>query len=179
MRASSSSDHHSYCSHSCGCYSKRSINWDDKDIQYSGRPRSDSSWEDNSFCGSYVHSYRSCGSSYDTICPEQRIQEYMNYDPYASGEESNSREDSGKGNHYWRLQKRKPSHLPRASAVLSVASPSRGSGGRGPQSGGISRCRQRPLGPTASSTVGCHPLARCTLQPHAAAREHHIRQRTS
>ena len=77
----------------------------------------------------------------------------------------------GKGNHHQSLQRKEPSHLPRASAVLSVASPSRHSGGRGPQPRGISRYRQRPLGPTVSSTVGCHLLARCTLQPRAAARK--------
>ena len=77
----------------------------------------------------------------------------------------------GKGNHHQRLQRKKPSHLPRASVVLSVADPSRCFGGRGPQSGGMSRCRQRLLGPTSSSIVGCHLLARCTLQPQAMASE--------
>ena len=86
-------DHHSCCSDSNSYVSKRSTGWGDEDSQYSNGPRSDSSWEGDSFCGSYVNSYGSCDGSYDSICSEQRIQEYMNYDPYASDKESNSRED--------------------------------------------------------------------------------------
>ena len=97
MRASSSNDHHSCYSDSIGCDSERNISWGDGDSQHSGGPRSNSSREDDSFSDSYVHSYGSCDSSYDTICSEQRIQEYMNYGPYTSDEESNSREDPGEG----------------------------------------------------------------------------------
>ena len=97
IRARYSSDHHSYCSDNDGCYSERSISLDEKDSQYSGRPRSDSSREDDNFCGSYVHSYGSCDSDYDSISTKQRVREYINYDLYASDEDSNVRKGSGKG----------------------------------------------------------------------------------
>ena len=52
---------------------------------------------DDSFCGSYVYSYGSCGSNYDSISTEQRVREYMDYDPYARDEDSNSRKNSWEG----------------------------------------------------------------------------------
>ena len=94
MRASSNSDHHSCCSDRNGCDSEMSISWDDENSQHSGGPCSDSSWEDDSFCGSYVHNCGSSDSSYDSICSKQRIQEYMNYDLYASDRRSASQDEN-------------------------------------------------------------------------------------
>ena len=95
----------------------------------------------------------------------------MNYNPYASDEESNSRKDPGKGEPPLETTGEETiPPPPRFSCPLSSGSIT-ALWGRGPQSGGTSRCRQRLLGPTASSIVGYHPLARCTLQPHATAKE--------
>ena len=127
MRANSSSDHHSCCSDSNDCDSERIISWGDEGNQHSDGPRSDSSWEDGSFRGSHVHSYGSCDSSYDSICSEQRIQEYMNYDPYASDEESNSREDLERATNISAMRKERlpqepppPAEPPPAASLYSV-----------------------------------------------------------
>ena len=97
MRASSSSDHHIGCSNRDDCNSKWSSSWSDEDSHYSGGPCSDGSWENNSFCDSYTRSYDNCDSDYDSISSEQSVREYMGYDPYASDEDSDSREDPGEG----------------------------------------------------------------------------------
>ena len=72
---------------------------------------------------------RACGSTWITVfVPATRI--------------ATIERNPGKGNRHWSLQRKKPPYLPRAPFVLSVAGLSRRSGDRGPQSGGISRCRQ-------------------------------------
>ena len=74
-----------------------SISWCGEDSHHSCGPHGDNSWEDISFCGSYVHSYGSCDSNYDSISTKQRLCEYMDCDPYTSDENSNSRKGSGEG----------------------------------------------------------------------------------
>ena len=98
VRASSNSDQDSHCSDSNDCYtSGRSLGWIGEDSYHSDGPRSDSSWEDDSNCDSSVHSYDSCGSDYDSISTEQRVCEYIDYDPCISDGDSNSRKDSSEG----------------------------------------------------------------------------------
>ena len=97
MRAISRSDQDSHYSDSNGCNSGRSLSWSDENSHNSRGPYSNSSWDNDSHCGSSVYSYDSWDSDYDSICTKQRVREYMDYDLYASDEESNSTEDPGKG----------------------------------------------------------------------------------
>ena len=86
-RASSSSDYHSYCGNSNGCYKEKSSSWNDEDSHHSGGPRSDRSWENDSSCSSYVHSYGSCDRNYDSMSTKQNVCEnhsvFSNW-PYVS-----------------------------------------------------------------------------------------------
>ena len=71
MRASSSnSDHHSCCSDSDGGYDEWISSWSDEDSHYSSGPRSDGSWEGDSFFNSYTRGYGNCDSDYDSISSE-------------------------------------------------------------------------------------------------------------
>ena len=117
----------------------------------------------------YNHSYGNCDSEYNSISTEQSASERIVASAPATRIAA-AEGTPGKGNCRRSTQEKKPRYLLSASVVLSEAGPSRRSGGREPQAGGISRCRQRPPGPIASSTAGFHPLARYTSRLHAAAR---------
>ena len=95
QRASSGSNRPSYGSDKDGYFSKWSSSWSDEDSYYSGGPRSDGSWEVDSFCDSYTCSNGNGDSDYDSTSSEQSVQGYMDYDPHASDEDSDSSEDPG------------------------------------------------------------------------------------
>ena len=94
-RASSSSDHHSYYSDNIGCFSEWSSSWSNEDSHYSSGPRGDGSWEGDSFCDGYPHSYGSCDSDYDSVSIEQSVREYMDHKSFASNKDNDSIEDPG------------------------------------------------------------------------------------
>ena len=62
---------------------------------YSSGPRSDDSWEDDSSCDSHTRTNDGGDSVYDITISEQSVRGYMEYDPWASDEDSDSREDPG------------------------------------------------------------------------------------
>ena len=98
MRASSNNDHRSCCSDSNGSYGEWSSNCSDEDSHHcSDGPRSNGSWEVDSFCDSYTRGYGNYDRDYDSTSSEQSVREYMNCDPCASNEDSDNREGPGEG----------------------------------------------------------------------------------
>ena len=103
-RASSSNGDHdsyhnkiSYNSNNDCYFSEWSSSWSNEDSYYSGGPRSGGSWEVDSFCDSHTRSDSDCDSVYDSTSSEQSVRGYMDYDPCASDEDSDSKEIPGEG----------------------------------------------------------------------------------
>ena len=123
MRASSSSKHHSCCSDSNGGYDKWSNSWSGEGSYYSGGPHSDGSWEDDSFCDSHTRNDGDRDSVYDSTSSDQSVRGYMEYDPSASDEDSDSKEVPGKAEPPSEsIEEEATSPSPRLSCPLSSGS---------------------------------------------------------
>ena len=127
------------------------------------------------------------------------VSTYMDYDPYASDKDINSRKDpEGKSpdsidgrnkkgterpqaangrhrkplsNHHRKPQRIGLFHSSWALAALSATDLSRRSGGRGRQPSGMNECRQERRDPQAPFIDGCHLSAWCTRQLHPGFRK--------